>query len=280
MNAIHRVLDPNTPAQSARGFCALGVMTKAPRAGEVKTRLVPPLTHDEAAQLNSSFLRDLAAAISAAIGETACSSSRRSLDGAAGGQAATVRIARGVGVYTPQGTEAAYENILPEEFFLIAQRGHNFGDRLIFAAEDLFKVGFASVCLINSDSPTVPAENFSQAVELLQLPGDRIVLGPSDDGGYYLIGLKKLHREMFERIDWSTERVLGQTLQRAAQIGVEAKLLPAGYDVDDWATLERLCNELLGENSSRAHGIAPNTRKFLADIIKQEGRGRIWPVGK
>src|SRR5256886_16652478 len=144
MNAIHRVLDPNTPAQSARGFCALGVMTKAPRAGEVKTRLVPPLTHDEAAQLNSSFLSDVAAAISAA---------------------ATERIARGVAVYTPLGTEAAYQNILSEEVFLIVQRGHNVGDRLIFSAEDLFTVGFTSVCLINSDSPTVPAENFSQAVE-------------------------------------------------------------------------------------------------------------------
>jgi rSAM/selenodomain-associated transferase 1 len=262
MRTVHRVLDPNRLADIDGGSCALAVMTKAPRAGEVKTRLVPPLTHNEAAQLNSSFLRDIAAAISAAIGETARS------------------YARGVGVYTPRGAEAAYENILPEEFFLIAQRGHNFGDRLILAAEDLFKVGFASVCLINSDSPTVPAENFSQAVELLQLPGDRTVLGPSDDGGYYLIGLKKLHREMFERIDWSTERVLNQTLQRAAQIGVEVKLLPAGYDVDDWATLERLCSELLGENSSRGCGIAPNTRKFLADIIKQEGRGRIWPVGK
>ena len=255
-------------------------MTKAPRAGEVKTRLVPPLTHDEAAQLNSSFLRDIAAAISAAIGETALSCSQHPVDGAAGSQAATQRMASGLGVYTPRGAEAAYENILPEEFFLIAQRGHNFGDRLIFAAEDLFKVGFTSVCLINSDSPTVPAENLSQAVELLQLPGDRIVLGPSDDGGYYLIGLKKLHREMFERINWSTERVLDQTLQRAAQIGAELKLLPAGYDVDDWATLERLCSELLGENSSHGRGIAPNTRKFLADIIKREGRSRIWPVGK
>src|SRR5437870_8786396 len=257
MKTVHRVLDPNRPADIARGSCALAVMTKAPRAGEVKTRLVPPLTHDEAAQLNSSFLRDVGAAISATAAE---------------------RIARGVAVYTPFGTEAAYENILPEEFFLIAQRGHNFGDRLIFAAEDLFTVGFTSVCLINSDSPTVPAENFSQAVEFLHLPEDCIVLGPSDDGGYYLIGFKKLHREIFERIDWSTEHVLDQTLQRASDIGAEVKLLPAGYDVDDRATLERLCSELLGENASRNCGIALNTQKFLAEIVSREGRGRIWPV--
>jgi rSAM/selenodomain-associated transferase 1 len=223
----------------------------------VKTRLVPPLTQDEAAKLNRSFLRDIADGISSAIGETPAK-----------------RAALGVGVYTPPGTEADYENILPKEFCLIPQRGDDFGDRLIFAAEDLFTVGFASVCLINSDSPTVPAENFLEAVELLHLPGDRIVLGPSDDGGYYLIGLKKLHREIFERIDWSTERVLDQTLQRAAEIDVEVKLLPAGYDVDDHATLRRLCGDLLSENSR--DGLAPNTRKFLAEIIEREGRDRIW----
>jgi len=255
MKAVRRVLDPNRPTDIDGDSCALAVMTKAPRAGEVKTRLVPPLTHDEAAQLNSSFLRDITAAISAT---------------------ATDRTVRGVAVYTPPGAEAAYENILPEEFFLIAQRGHKFGDRLTFAAEDLFTVGFASVCLINSDSPTVPAENFAQAIELLHFPGDRIVLGPSDDGGYYLIGLKKLHRKIFERIDWSTERVLDQTLQRATEIGAEVKLLPAGYDVDDRATLERLCGELLSKNSR--DGLAPNTRKFLTGIIEREGRDRIWPI--
>src|SRR5437762_2118559 len=113
MKAVHRVLDPNRPVDIDGDACALAVMTKAPRAGEVKTRLVPPLTHDEAAQLNSSFLRDIAAAISAAIGETALSCGRRPVDGAAGSQAATERIAHGVGVYTPQDAEAAYENILP-----------------------------------------------------------------------------------------------------------------------------------------------------------------------
>jgi rSAM/selenodomain-associated transferase 1 len=259
MKTIHRVLTPGTPAEIAGGVCALAVMTKAPRAGMVKTRLVPPLTQDEAAKLNRSFLRDIAVGISSAISETG-----------------TDRAALGVGVYTPPGTEGDYENILPKEFFLIPQRGDHFGDRLIFAAEDLFKVGFGSVCLINSDSPTVPAESFSQAVKLLRLPGDRIVLGPCDDGGYYLIGLKSLHRELFEQIEWSTERVLEQTRQRAAEIGVEVKLLPVGYDIDDRETLRRLCGELLGENAPE--GVAPNTRKFLTEIIEREGRGRIWPA--
>ncbi len=273
MKTIHRVLNPSTPADIAGDVCALAVMTKAPRAGEVKTRLAPPLTHDEAAQLNSSFLRDICATISAAC----CGGGLRAsqISGARASPQTKQWAALGVAVYTPLGAEADYENILPEEFFLIPQRGDQFGDRLIFAVEDLFKVGFAAVCLINSDSPTVPAESFSQAVELLRMPGDRTVLGPCDDGGYYLIGLKSLHRELFEQVDWSTERVLEQTRQRAAEIDIEVKLLPVGYDVDDRATLRRLCGELLGENSR--DDLAPNTRKFLTELIEREGRDSIWP---
>jgi rSAM/selenodomain-associated transferase 1 len=275
MKTIHHVLNPDRRAEIADRVCALAVMTKAPRAGLVKTRLVPPLTHDEAAEFNSCLLRDISAAILAASCSGGVGSSQ--ISHAHGAPLPTTgRIARGVGVYTPRGAEAAYEDILPEDFFLIPQRGDHFGDRLNFAAEDLFKVGFASVCLINSDSPTVPAETFTQAADLLRLPGDRIVVGPCGDGGYYLIGLKKMHRAMFERIDWSTEHVLSQTLQRASESGLEVKLLPVGYDVDDRATLQWLCSELLGENSRDE--VAPNTRRFLTEIIKREGRARIWPV--
>ena len=260
MNAIHRVLDPNTPAESARGFCALGVMTKAPRAGEVKTRLIPPLTPKEAAALNISFLRDTTSAISTAVQMR--KTARQNACGAA--------------VYTPPGAEEAYADILPRHFVLIPQRGGSFGERLLFAAEDLFKCGFNSVCLIDSDSPTVRPEIFVQAVQFLYSPGDRVVIGPSDDGGYYLIGLKKPHRDIFERIDWSTARVFEQTRERAKGTSLEVKLLPTCYDVDDPAALRRLCNELLGKNSHDE--IAPETRKFLNEIIAREGRGRIWPV--
>jgi uncharacterized protein len=237
--------------------CALAIMTKVPQAGKVKTRLTPPLTPDEAADLNRCFLRDLGKSIL---------------------QAATQSLAQGVGVYTPPGADAAYKGILPDEFFLVPQRGVNFGDRLVHAAEDLFKAGFQSVCLINSDSPTVPASSFVEAANQLARSGDRIVLGPSDDGGYYLIGLKRMHREMFEGIDWSTERVLEQTRQRAAELGVEVQELPRGFDMDDRATLMRLCQELLSDQTGTAIQVAPSTRQFLAGIIKREGRERIWPA--
>ena len=254
----HVVLNPQRKIQVPPNLCALGIMTKAPQPGKVKTRLVPPLTPEDAAELNICFLRDLAGSIS-----QACLSS-----------------AQGVGVYTPIGAESAYENILPKEFFLIPQRGHEFGERLIFAAEDLFTVGFESVCLINSDSPTVPPSSFVEAANELAKAGDRIVLGPSEDGGYYLIGLKKLYKGLFEEIDWSTERVLDQTIQHASKMGVEVHQLPYGFDVDDRAMLQQLCHELLGPGVRSASNIAPNTRKFLSEIVDREGRDRIWPETK
>src|SRR5205823_13853107 len=87
----------------------------------------------------------------------------------------------------PVGAESAYTDVLPADFSLLPQRVDEFGERLFFAVEDLFRCGFDSMCLIDSDSPTVPAENFKQAVELLSTSEDCVVLGPSDDGGYYLI---------------------------------------------------------------------------------------------
>ena len=262
MRRAHRVVDPDRAAKDFEGCSALALMTKAPRAGNVKTRLVPPLTNEEAAQLNRCFLQDTGAAIS-----VCCSGLTEANSGP---------IARGVAVYTPVGAESDYADILPADFSLLPQRGENFGERLYFAAEDLFKCGFDSVCLIDSDSPTIPAENFAKAMELLSLPGDHIVLGPCDDGGYYLIGLKQLHQGVFEQIDWSTERVLEQTIKRATQIGVGVHELPRGLDVDDHATLCRLCDELLGKNER--DNVAPQTQQFLRELIARDGRGRVWSV--
>jgi uncharacterized protein len=249
-----RLINPLIRTREFNGLCALGIMTKAPEAGKVKTRLTPPLSPEEAAAINECFLRDLADAIN---------------------EAARTSAAAGVAIYTPIGKETAYNKILPNPFMLVPQRGDAFGDRLIHGAEDLLAAGFGAVCLINSDSPTVPAANFAEAAIELSKPGERIVIGPSDDGGYYLIGLKVMRSLLFERIDWSTERVLTQTLERAQEIAVPVHQLPTGYDVDDGATLRRLCDELLGNEAPSA--VAPNTRQFLKQLVKGEGRERIWP---
>lgn len=255
MKGVHRVLDPRVPAQIPRGLCALAVMTKAPQAGKVKTRLTPPLTPAEAAALNICFLRDMAAVISAAGGVT-----------------------RGIAVFTPVDAASSYIGILPAKFELVPQRGEAFGERLLFAMEDLFGLGFESVCLINSDSPTVPPRAFTEAVTILTQPDDSVVLGPSEDGGYYLIGLKKLHRELFEDIAWSTERVLQQTIERARQKNLKVHLLQKWYDVDNRVTLQRLCDDFFGPKRNTTTGYpAPATRGYLDELLKREGRDRIWP---
>lgn len=256
--AKHRILNLLHGDRVTPGLIALAVMTKAPQAGRVKTRLTPPLTPAEAAALNTCFLCDTAAAISRA---------------ADGGKAL------GVAVYTPAGSDAAYAKILPEEFVLVLQREGDFGERLLAATNDLLALGFEAVCLIDSDSPTVPDAVFSQAIEFLLQPEECAVLGPSDDGGYYLIGLNKPHRRLFERIDWSTEHVLEQTISAAGEINLKTRLLPVWYDVDDHATLARLCQELFGSNGTGATGSgAPATRSFLGELLEREGPGRIWPA--
>ena len=255
MSAAHRVLDPRNGDRVSGSLCALAVMTKAPQAGRVKTRLTPPLTPEEAAALNVCFLRDTTAAISRTVQRKA---------------------ALGVAVYTPVGAEAAYADILPKDFVLVPQRGDAFGERLAAATEDLLALGFDSLCLIDSDSPTLPEAAFTEAVDFMARSEDSVVLGPSDDGGYYLIGLKKLHLRMFEQIDWSTERVLEQTIAAANEINLPVHLLPTWYDVDDHNTLTRLCSECLGANGDSAATSAPATRRFLAELIEREGRARVW----
>jgi rSAM/selenodomain-associated transferase 1 len=257
MKAVHRLFASPKPNDIPVGLCAVAVMTKAPRAGSVKTRLTPPLTPEEAATLNTCFLRDITAAVA---------------------NVARAGFVRGIAVYTPVGGEEEYDGILPEEFKLVPQRGEALGERIALAFEDLFSLGFESVCLIGSDSPTLPARVFSQAAQILSVPGDQLVLGPTDDGGYYLIGLNKPQGSLFEGIQWSTERVLEQTIEKAKAINLEAHLLTTWHDVDDWSSLRRLCTELFAVNESTpASSPAPETQAFLSELLKREGRDRIWP---
>jgi hypothetical protein len=229
-------------------------MAKAPRPGKVKTRLAPPLTPDQAAAINICFLRDTTENIAAV---------------SAAGQSA------GIISYTPVGDETLFDNLLPADFTLIPQRGDGFGDRLLTTAEDLLACGYGSVCLIDSDSPTVPAAAFQQAIAELARPGDRSVLGPAHDGGYYLIGLKRAHPELFANIHWSTSTVFAETLTAAKSANLEAVILPLWYDVDDAATLAILNAELLHNKPPSFTPIpgypAKHTREFLRQLAQQGG---------
>lgn len=241
----HTILDRAVPSAAFRGRCALTVMAKAPKAGQVKTRLSPPLDSHKAAALNIAFLRDTI----------------ECLKQAAGAVAADVVIS-----YTPVGAEANFGGIVPGDVALIPQRGSEFGERLHYTVEDLFATGFSAVCLIDSDSPTVPVDAYQEAVRSLLAGQNCAVMGASDDGGYYLLGLNATQPSLFEDIAWSTGVVAEQTRQKAREIDLPLYSLPTWFDVDDRRTLTRLCEELLVSNSGQGYA-APHTRAYLRTII-------------
>jgi uncharacterized protein len=245
-------IDPATAALRATQ-CALTVMAKAPHPGTVKTRLAPLLTLDQAAALNICFLRDTTQNLVAVTGSA------------------------GLISYTPVGHEHLFNDLLPSAFALVPQRGDTFGERLLFTAQDIIACGYASVCLIDSDSPTVPAAAYQQAVAALAQPGDRIVLGPAHDGGYYLIGLKRPHAAPFINITWSTSTVAAETRDRCRSANLDLVELPLWYDVDDAASLEILTAELL-RDISPAFAVspgypAPQTRAFLRKLENKPVQG-------
>jgi rSAM/selenodomain-associated transferase 1 len=212
----------------------------------VKTRLVPPLEPDEAANLSTCFLKDISANFLAA--------------------ARSVRAA-GYIAYSPPGSEALFRALAPPEIRLLPSRRVGLGLSLFDATEDLLATGYGSACLVNSDSPTLPTSILVDAAKALQAPGDRIVLGPASDGGYYLIGLKRPHRRIFEDIAWSTERVFQQTVERAESLALEVVTLPTWYDVDDAISLSWLCREVLTgrppPDCARQGYAAPDTGAYL-----------------
>jgi rSAM/selenodomain-associated transferase 1 len=225
---------------------AIGVMCKAPQPGRAKTRLAATVGAAAAAELSSCFLRDVAAAIESVpeqIGR------------------------RGYGVYAPAGAEAVLQQLFPAAFGLLLQADDEFGNVLFGASRDLLAAGHDCVLLVNGDSPTLPPSFLVKAIELLRQPGDRMVLGPAADGGYYLIGLKHPHRHLFTDMPWGTETVARRTLDRATEIQLAAAQLPEWYDIDDAETLGWLQAELAGRSERfRNGGAAAATRNYLAEL--------------
>ena len=240
------------------GYCAIAAMAKAPRAGEAKTRLVPPLSATEAATLSGCFIQDIAGNILAAS------------------RAAAIH---GFVAYSPPGSEAAFRGLLPAEIRLLPSRRLGLKESLLDAAEELLAAGYGAVCLVNADSPTLPTAALVDAAKSLRVPGDRVVLGPASDGGYYLIGLKALHVAVFEHIDWSTDRVLRQTRARVASIGLPIVDLPSWYDIDDVAALGWLTAELFSGYSPGPGAAvpysAPATKDYLRKLLGSDVDGRI-----
>jgi rSAM/selenodomain-associated transferase 1 len=211
------------------------VVAKAPRAGEVKTRLSPPLAPEEAARLAAAFLRD------------------------------SIGVVRRAG--------AAVRLICPDEHHRVAlerhagqlpidvQRGNGLGAALESAFALGFAAGYGRVAVLGADTPTLPARLVKRALAVCA-GGDDVALGPAEDGGYYLLAARRVHAPLFRNMRWSTSDVAAETLRRARALGLRVHLMPEWQDVDDPLALERL-RAYLGVASARE---APHTRETLRGI--------------
>ena len=130
--------------------------------------------------------------------------------------------------------------IVGDKIRLIPQPSGDLGARLSFLSQAAFCHGARGVIVVGSDHPNLPDEYLERAVKILRGRRDRIVLGPTEDGGYYLVGMNRFHPEIFEGIHWSTSTVLEETLERAKRIGIRVELLPKWFDLDRPEDLARI----------------------------------------
>src|SRR6266478_8666930 len=235
---------------AAVAACGIAVMAKASTAGRTKTRLVPPLTFEEAAQCNTAFLRDIADNILAASAQASIA---------------------GYIAYGPAHARPFFQANLPPEIALIEACYPTLGECLDYTIAQLLERGHRAAVVLNSDSPTLPTSLLVETAEVLARPGDRVVLGPALDGGYYLLGVKAEHRRLLEDIAWSTQQVTPQTLERAAELHLHVHILPKWYDVDDIAGLKMLLAELF-EGQSIAPELCPaparHTRALIQSLVE------------
>ena len=218
---------------------AIIVMAKAPRPGESKTRLAPPLTLEEAAGLAASFFADT------------LSLARR----AAAGGAVVV-------AYAPADGRAALERLAAgAELLWLEQEGDCLGARLSSAAGRASSMGLGPLLFVGADSPTLPPRHLTAALDALSAGHADVALGPAEDGGYYAVGMRAPTPSLFDSVEWSTPRAYAQTARNAARLGLRLLELPRWYDVDTPADLRRLRRELSDDEEARRR--APSTYAWL-----------------
>ncbi|MBO1224719.1 MAG: TIGR04282 family arsenosugar biosynthesis glycosyltransferase [Candidatus Scalindua sediminis] len=218
----------------------LVVFVKDPIPGRVKTRLTPRITPDEAAKLYKAFTIDIIS--------NARKLKRNSVN--------NVTVA-----YTPIGAEKAFRKLVKQPTNFLPQKGKNLGERMKNAFKQSFAEGAKRVVIIGTDSPTLPVSYIQKAFDILKkIP---IVIGPTFDGGYYLIGLSGLNDDIFDGIGWSTSRVFDQTLTRIKSLNTQVYVLPPWYDVDTSEDLEFLRTHLLAMRMSGVEEVPERTMQLL-----------------
>jgi len=211
------------------------VVAKKPEPGFTKTRLCPPFTPEGAAELYRCLMLDTLAL------------------------AMRLENADHTLAYTPPNALSYFQNLVPDGFNLIPQRGKDLGERLANGLAHHFQLGYNRVVVMNSDGPTLPLDYLEEAFSALDHAD--VALGIGHDGGYSLIGMKGLQPTLFEGISWSTQRVIPQTIALCESLGLAVHKLPEWYDVDVEADLDLLRHDLAQNPAS-----APHTYSFLLSL--------------
>lgn len=207
-------------------------MTKVPQTGFVKTRLQPTLTPEECRDLSTVFLQDVEQKVT------------------------DIRLELII-AFSPAEKQNLLTEILQTNPILIAQKGKNLGDKMFHAFEFAFSQESDAVVMIGTDSPTMPVDFVEQAFALLETEADAI-LGKTEDGGFYLIGLRKAEKKIFENVEWSSPQAFEQTKRNIENLNLNLKEISVWYDVDTPEDLERLKKELALNPQA-----ALNTAEFL-----------------
>jgi hypothetical protein len=216
---------------------SLIIFAKSPIPGKVKTRLTPYITPTEAAELYKAFITDII-----------CNTHKLKCE--------RVTIA-----YTPSDAKATFHNLCGQSVNYVPQKGDNLGERMKNAFTYSFEKGSKRTVIIGTDSPTLPLSYIQKAFDALkEVP---VTIGPTFDGGYYLIGLSEQNAAIFDGVDWSTSRVFSQTLTRIQAINKQLYVLPPWYDVDTSDNLEFLRSHILSMKMSGNEDIPEKTLRFL-----------------
>lgn len=211
------------------------IFAKQPQAGATKTRLCPPLTANEAADIYAAMLKDVLNLTTKMI-----------------------TLERWLCYAPADSSVLAYFRELAPELHCLPQHGADLGERMYGAFTAAFAAGATRVVIIGTDSPDLPTTFIDQAFAQLESGTSDIIFGPSGDGGYYLLGARKVWPELFSDIPWSTPKVMAASLRKVSAAGCSIALLPEWDDIDTIYDLRRLAKSP-GES-------APLTRQFIANL--------------
>jgi hypothetical protein len=226
---------------SVTGRPVIAVMARVPQRGAVKTRLAAQVGPDLAVELHAAFLGDLDERLDKEGHPT---------------------------IWFQWPAEPLLRPWVPRALAIHPQRGDDLGERMAAAFADTFAMGHAPVVMLGADAPHFPVARVAESLGALA-SGREIVLGPAEDGGYYLIGLRRPIVEVFREIPWGTRMVYETTLQRLTTLGITPDVLPPCFDIDDGADLDRLIVLLAAEGAPalpRTEAVLAARGRFAAKI--------------